>query len=537
MARDGAEKIDAYAVDAYLRESFPFKHSIFTKHQGIKYMQEASATASLENFNSNYIEVRKWSLIRNLVRSGIDVTEYYDPDETDLELVEYRAERFKEDSIDEIINFYRNKILGLNNLFSSKQGRDSVKAGSKEAEAQKEAWKEAIDYGLSYASNYLNTVTYGIRKKRFTVMSAGTGTGKTRISIANICHSFAPMYWDVNEEKWMDNPNGTQNCALYIGTEMELIEEIEPIIWAYMAHVPEDHITMNTYEDGEEERVDEAIRILREKGNIYLEYIPDYDIATLEAVIEEHVSTHHVTSVFFDYIHTTTDLISEYQGAAKSKMSLREDQVLGNLSSKLKELTRKYNISIDTWTQVTGDFKNESNRDQTIVRGAKSIIDKCDVAAIVSRPTVKELQKLEKILKSTSQFGKNKPNVCMSVYKNRGGKYNNVKIWLDIDYSTMRIGDLFVTDYEYEILPIEQNYVHVTEDNKVHVFTDKESARRFKYEAMNEMADIADDSEYYENPEELSEEDRKRLSYHMSSTATTGILDKMTDIDEDDFDY
>lgn len=537
MARDGAEKIDAYAVDTYLKESFPFKHSIFTKHQGIKYIQDASAIASLENFNTNYIEVRKWSLIRNLIRSGIDVTEYYDPNETDLELIEYRAEKFKEDSIDEIINFYRNKILGLNNLFSSKQGRDSVKAGSKEAEAQKEAWKEAIDYGLSYASNYLNTVTYGIRKKRFTVMSAGTGTGKTRISIANICHSFAPMYWDVKEQKWVDNPNGTQNCALYIGTEMELIEEIEPIIWAYMAHVPEDHITMNTYEEGEEERVDEAIRILREKGSIYLEYIPDYDIATLESVIEEHVSTHNVTSVFFDYIHTTTDLISEYQGAAKSKMSLREDQVLGNLSSKLKELTRKYNISIDTWTQVTGDFKNESNRDQTIVRGAKSIIDKCDVAAIVSRPTAKELQKLEKILKTTSQFGKNRPNICMSVYKNRGGKYNNVKIWLDIDYSTMRVGDLFVTDYEYEILPIEQNYVHVTEDHKVHVFTDKETARRFKYEAMNEMADIADDSEYYEDSEELSEEDKKRLSYHMSSTATTGILDKMTDIEEDDFDY
>ena len=183
------------------------------------------------------------------------------------------------------------------------------------------------------------------------------------------------MYWDVSEEKWVDNPNGTQNCALYIGTEMELIEEIEPIIWAYMAHVPEDHITMNSYEEGEEERVDEAIRILREKGNIYLEYVPDYDISTLEAIIEEHVSSHNVTSVFFDYIHTTTDLISEYQGAAKSKMALREDQVLGNLSTKLKELTRKYNISIDTWTQVTGDFKNDSNRDQTIVRGSKAIID------------------------------------------------------------------------------------------------------------------------------------------------------------------
>lgn len=178
MARNGAERIDAYAVDTYLKEFFPVKHAIFTKHQGIRYMLDAEATASMENFQSNYVEMRKWSLIRNLIRNGINVCEYYDPDETDIDLIEYRAEKFKEDSVDDIINFYRNKILGLNNLFSSRQGRDSVKAGSKEAELQKEAWKESIDYGLSYASNYLNTITYGIRKKRFTVMSAGTGTGK-----------------------------------------------------------------------------------------------------------------------------------------------------------------------------------------------------------------------------------------------------------------------------------------------------------------------------------------------------------------------
>lgn len=130
----------------------------------------------------------------------------------------------------------------------------------------------------------------------------------------------------------------------------------------------------------------------------------------------------------------------------------------------------------------------------------------------------------------------------MSVYKNRGGKYNNVKIWLDIDYSTMRISDLFVTDYECELLPIEQNYVHVTEDNKIHVFTDKEAARHFKFQAIKEMADIEDDSEFYEN-EELSEEDKARLAYHMASTASSALLDNISDIkgveisEDDDFDF
>ena len=185
------------------------------------------------------------------------------------------------------------------------------------------------------------------------------------------------MFYDKKKGKWVKNPHGTQNAALYIGTEMELIEEIEPIIWAYMADVPEKHITQNRYEPGEEERVNKAWEILHntEIGGIYMEYVPEYDISTLEAIIEQHVVEHHVTSVFFDYIHTTNNLLSEYQGAAKGKMTIREDQILGNLSSKLKELTRKYNVSLDTWTQVTGDFKNDRVRDQTIVRGSKAIID------------------------------------------------------------------------------------------------------------------------------------------------------------------
>ena len=54
-------------------------------------------------------------------------------------------------------------------------------------------------------------------------------------------------------------------------------------------------------------------------------------------------------------------MIAEFQGEAKAKMQLREDQVLSNVGTKLKELTRKYDISLDTWTQVSGDWKNENN--------------------------------------------------------------------------------------------------------------------------------------------------------------------------------
>lgn len=501
--------------------------------------------AILGNFNGNYNTIKKWSTLRALAKTGTDISEFYDPDDVDPERIELRRERFQESSVNDIISFYRQKILKVNNMFNVKQGRDSVKAGSEEIEKLVEKWKNEKDFGLCYASNYLTTVTYGIREKRLTVLSAESGLGKTRINIANICHSFAPRYWDEKVKEWKDNPHGKQNKALYIGTEMELVQEIEPILLAYIACVPQDHIQFGTYDDGEEARVKEAIKILRE-GYIYLEYIPDYDVSTLESVIEEHVTLHGVNHVFFDYIHTTTELISEFQSAARAKMQLREDQVLANLSLKLKELTRKYNISIDTCTQVSGDYKNEKNRDASIIRGSKAIVDKIDIGYIVSRPTTQELKLLEGILKK--QIGQQKPNVCLSIYKNRGGKYNKVKIWLYIDYNTMRVHDLFVTDYEGEQVPMEKTNIEITEDKKVIVYTDVKEKEKYDKKAKKMMSNISTNEEenskevvMLESKKKLTKEEKDKLKYHEDSTSSVAFLDdtvkETEEIEVDEFEW
>ena len=298
---------------------------------------------------------------------------------------------------------------------------------------------------------------------------------------------------------------------------MELIEEIEPILWAYIADVPEDHILEGRYEPGEEERVDEAIRILGEEGHIYLEYVPDFDGSELENIIEKHVLQHGVKHVFFDYIHITTNLIGEFQSASGGKMAIREDQVLSALSNKLKNITRDYNVSLDTWTQVSGDWKNEQNRDQTVVRGSRAIIDKADLAAIVSEPTEKEYKLLEKILKSKTMFGKPLPNRCISLYKNRGGKYNNIKIWLYVDYGTMRARDLFVTDKSYKILKIPKTFTGIIEDEKIvmastqeelkQIMKAREDAIVIKDDGTSILEDLNHDIENYNyDIEALSEE-------------------------------
>lgn len=462
LYKNGAEIIDAVAIDEYLSH-YETQYQVFTKNEGINFLEKVQEMALQSNFKYYYDQLKKFSLLRSYAENGIDVSEFFDPDEIEPITIEAQRKLLDEYSLQDIINHYKKKQLKIIAPFISTEGRDSKKAGVGGHE-QKEKWKQDTAWGLGYSSAYLTTALHGVRKRRFNVKSAGTGVGKTRSSIADIGYACSPYYYDKTLGKWCENPNGTYNGALYIGTEMELLEEIDPILWAYIADVPQDHIEFNMYEEGEEERVDKAIDILEHEANIWFEYVPEYDANTLEEVIEQHKLDHNIEYVWFDYISATVELNSEYASESKVKMVVREDQVLANLSKKLKNFTRKFDVSIDSFTQVTGDFKNEANRDQTIVRGAKSIIDKADGAMIAMPPTEKELKKVEPITREL--LNKPTPNLVYSLYKNRGGKWNRIKIWLYIDYSTMRVHDLFVTDYEYKLIKdIEKTYINVSNED------------------------------------------------------------------------
>ena len=461
LYKNGAEIIDAVAIDEYLSH-YETQYQVFTKNEGINFLEKVQEMALQSNFKYYYDQLKKFSLLRSYAENGIDVSEFFDPDEIDPVTIETQRKLLDEYSLQDIINHYKKKQLKIIAPFISTEGRDSKKAGVGGHE-QKEKWKQDTAWGIGYSSAYLTTALHGVRKRRFNVKSAGTGVGKTRSSIADIGYACSPYYYDKALGKWCENPNGTYNGALYIGTEMELLEEIDPILWAYIADVPQDHIEFNMYEEGEEERVDKAIDILEHEANIWFEYVPEYDANTLEEVIEQHKLDHNIEYVWFDYISATVELNSEYASESKVKMVVREDQVLANLSKKLKNFTRKFDVSIDSFTQVTGDFKNQANRDQTIVRGAKSIIDKADGAMIAMPPTEKELKKVEPITREL--LNKPAPNLVYSLYKNRGGKWNKIKIWLYIDYSTMRVHDLFVTDYKYKLIKdIEKTYINVSNE-------------------------------------------------------------------------
>ena len=459
LVRNGADELDTITIDEYLSH-YEVQYEVFNRYNGLQYLETIKQLGKSGNIEHVYSQVRKFSLLRRYKAAGIDVSEYYDPDNLDPEKQEQTRAKLDSESVTDIINHFKRKQIMITAPFLRSESRDSKRAGTG-GEEQLDSWKESTAWGLGYSSAYLTNILHGMRPRTFTVRSAGTGVGKTRMALADMAHACVPYYWDSHKKCWSANPNGTSNGAVYVGTEMELASEIDPILWAYIADVPEDHIKYNDFEPGEEERVRQAIQILDNEANIWLEYLPDFTVGALSDVIEEHVLNHNIQHVFFDYIHSTPELLSEFAAQSASHMGLREDQGLLYLSTKLKQMSRDFGVSINSATQVNGDFRNDEIRDQTVVAGAKSILNKADNGMILSRPTERELKQVSSIIKSNVMPT---PNLVCSVYKVRGGKFTNVKVWMYVDYSTMRTHDLFVTDYNYNLLTnIAKIYINVNE--------------------------------------------------------------------------
>lgn len=64
-------------------------------------------------------------------------------------------------------------------------------------------------------------------------------------------------------------------------------------------------------------------------------------------------------------------------------------------------------------------------------------------------------------------MGLEMPEIKISVYKNRRGRYKDVLLWCKARRGICRIEPLFVTNYQMEILNIENLDIKVSEEKNV----------------------------------------------------------------------
>ena len=451
----GANKITLESLSDFFATR-PKSAAVYKQGKGEEWLLRISENCMPSAFDYYYGRLKKFSLLRAYDNCGVDVSDIYDPDN----ILDTKKKQMQEDlldnaSLEDIANKVDEKIEAIRYQYVDESFGEAQQAAEGIFELI-EKFKEHPEVGVPLYGPLINTVTRGARLKKFYLRSAATGIGKTRSMIADCCYIGCNKIYDENFG-WIGS--GPAEPVLFITTEQEL-EEIQTTMLAFLSNVNEEHILNGEYDDGEEERVIQAAKLLKESP-IYVEELPDLSLQDVENKIKKNIRDHDVKYVFHDYIHTSLKILEEITKRSGG-VKLREDNILFMLSTRLKDICNQYGVFIMSATQLNGDYQDSKTPDQNLLRGAKAIADKIDYGAILLSVKDDDLVSLENIL-STSIF--EKPTIKMSIYKNRRGRYKGVILWCKADLGCCRIKPMFCTTYDYEMVSIDDVRIRIDEES------------------------------------------------------------------------
>ena len=398
-------------------------------------------------FDYYYNRMKKMTLMRMYQNLGMDLSWLYDINNIlNIKKKEAQEAWLDNTSLVEIADIIDKKILDIRLRYVEDAEEGATQAGEGGLELL-ERLRQTPELGYPLYGPLINTVTRGARLKKFYLRSAATGVGKTRAMIADACSIACDEIYDLTQGKWIKN--GTKEPTIFITTEQEL-EEVQTMMYAFLSGVDEEHILTGEYLAGEWERVVYAANLIN-NSPIYVQELPDFSLQDIENTIKKGIRDYDVKYIFFDYIHTSMKILSEVSSKTGVK-GLREDNILFMISIRLKDLCNQYGVFILTATQLNADYVSAQQYDQNLLRGAKSIADKIDCGMIMLEVSQEDLNTLDAVLKKE---GFETPTIKISIYKNRRGRYKSVLLWCKANRGTCRIEPMFMTNYQYQIIPIE----------------------------------------------------------------------------------
>ncbi len=437
LSFQGAEKITPNNIDLYLT-AYQNQYQYYSDQDGItllNYLYELTEEFDIGQFNLYYDRLKKFSVLRELRRKGFNINEFYNPNLLNSEDEEIK---FNQLSIQDILGRIRNKIQLVENQNLAKQDARGQYAAKGIRTLLKNLSQEP-EIGLPIEGTILNYATRGCRKGKMYMYSSNSGGGKSRTMVGNACSIAFPRI-----ENGKIVISDYLHPVLYIATEQQA-DEIQTMILAYISGVDEEKILMNTCSDDEIRLLNIAASIMEKyEKNFVIEMIPNPSVQSLKSMITNYILKEDIEYIFYDYIFTSAGLMSEFSG-----VGLREDVVLMLLSNTLKEIAATYNVFLMTGTQLNGSWEGKTIRNANMIRGAKSIVDKVDVAMIGIRCPDEELQQVRTYCEESKLP---LPNIVIDIYKNRRGKMCNVKIFRNFNYGTCRTRDILITTTGYEIL-------------------------------------------------------------------------------------
>ena len=452
----GVEKITTSVIEDYLQQK-PKKMAVYKNYDGTGYLAKAVAICQPDAFNYYYHKMKKMTLLRMYnERAGLDLSWLYDINNIFDQKKKQRQEEWLDNTTEEqIAETVDNKIEDIKLKYLNGAVDDIIQAGVGSDDLLVEL-QTTPDVGYPLYGNLINTVFRGARLGKFYLRSAATNVGKSRAMVADCCNIACNEIYDLDKRQWVQNGN-TVEPTIYVMTE-QIFSEVQTMMWAFLSGVPEDHILTNRYEEDELERVKHAIEVIK-NSPLYLKQLHDFSLQDIENVVKLSVRKFNVRYFFLDYIHSSMKILSEVSSKASVK-NLREDNVLFMISVRLKDLATDNGIFILSSTQLNADYQHASVYDQNLLRGAKAIADKIDAGSIMLQLNQQDHDNIDEMV---NQRGLEQPNLKISIYKNRRGKYNHILLWCKADLGICRINPIFATDYNYQLIDMEDLRIVINE--------------------------------------------------------------------------
>ena len=448
----GAETITQNAIEDYL-EQREQKYATYKAYNGGEWLQKCTESISPATFNYYYNRLKKFTLLRAYDKCGIDVTFIYDPNNVlDIKKKQQQEDWLDNHTLEEIADKIDDKIEDIR-LKHVHHTTDAIELAGDGLDELLADLQTRPNVGYPLIGKYLNRIFRGARFGCVFLRSAPTNFGKSRFMVADACNFACDELYDPEKKEWI--PNGTSEPTIYITTEQSK-DEVQTMMLSFVAGVPEDHILENHYEGDELERVKKAIKIIK-NSPLHIEELPDFGLQDVEDSINRGIRKYGIRYVCFDYIHSSMKILSEIGGKAKIA-NLREDNALFMMSVRLKDIARKYNIFLISSTQLNGEYTEERVFDQNLLRGAKAIADKVDAGMIMLPVTEKDRESLRMFCEKN---GLPMPDLKISIYKNRRGRYNHIFLWCKTDLGVCRMNPIFVTSWLYEPIEMEDLIINI----------------------------------------------------------------------------
>jgi replicative DNA helicase len=209
----------------------------------------------------------------------------------------------------------------------------------------------------------------GIFPGSLTVIAARQKGGKSTLMVNMAAH----LVYDLNLP------------VLYVDTEMPT-REVQTRLLSHLSSVPERNIVNGTFARDRDARarVDRACDKI-ESGMLLHKYYPGYTVEGLKSMARKYYARNGIKAFFFDYIK-----IPEMSG----ENAFKEYQILGNVTSALKDLAGQLDIPVVSAAQIkrseTGAQKTHFNDND--VADSDRIGRYCNNLLALARKSSKEIE-------------------------------------------------------------------------------------------------------------------------------------------------